>query len=222
MYYRDRWWTPKRKDMKRVLSSLAAVGLCVSMILANPTTVYSEKALAQSIDPNPGVGELLYPKLTDEEKEELLDIAVLMLYSDKGRDSIANARERAAIGENGYYGYNNRWGIMTLTDEERELLAEIVWLEGGNQGLKGQELVVVTILNRTLDESFEDDVEGVLSQDNQFETWPIRWKSQPTDETYQAIEDVLSGKADEDIINSPWLYFNTSSGTYKYKAHWFR
>lgn len=205
--------------MKRVISSLATVGLCVSMTLINPTSAYSGHAI--SVDPNPGVGSILFPEITDEEKEELLRIASYVLYSDEGRDSLENARERANIGETGDWGYDNRWGITELTDEERELLADIVWLEAGNQGLVGQELVVVTILNRTLDEDFKDNVVGVLSQTEQFSTWSVRLDAEPTDETYEAIEEVLSSKADEWVLNSPWKYFNTHSGEYKYRDHWF-
>ena len=108
-----------------------------------------------------------------------------------------------------------------LTDEELELLADIVWLEAGNQGVVGQEYVVTVILNRTLDPDFEDKIIDVLSTDGQFVTWKNRYKAQPTEETYQAIEDVLSGKADESVTNSQFLYFNTKSGDYKYLGHYF-
>lgn len=205
--------------MRKKLLSLVIVGMC---FMSHPMPVMS----VGPVESNVGVGKILTPELTDEEKEELLNIAAsIIFYQKRMEHSIENAIERSTImtdqDEDVELGYSNRWGITELTDEELELLADIVWLEAGNQGVVGQEYVVTVILNRTLDPDFEDKIIDVLSTDGQFVTWKNRYKAQPTEETYQAIEDVLSGKADESVTNSQFLYFNTKSGDYKYLGHYF-
>ena len=119
----------------------------------------------------------------------------------------------------------NRWNI-TLTKEEIDLLAQIVFLEAGNQGLEGQEYVVTVVFNRMYSEEFPSTVYEVLSQKNpvQFVTWKNREKSTPTEETYLAIENVLNGKANNYITNSYFKYFSLGKGNknaVKIGDHWF-
>lgn len=212
--------------MKKTISSLAVVGLCASLMLTHPISVKGEQL--QSFKSTAGIGNLLDPELSNDEKEELLEMAVRMLYSIRYRNySLENARERMTIKEDAEVdlGYDNRWGITELTDKERELLADIVWLEAGNQGLVGQELIVITVLNRVVSETYDDEVVDVLSAKGQFSTWKCVDEAVPTDETYQAIEDVLSGNADDSIINAQYTKFNNEpsfgSNYIKYGDHYF-
>ena len=202
--------------MKKLTPSLLTAGLCASLMLSNPLTVNGEQS-TQSFDSTIGVGTILSAQLSDEDQKELVDLAVRMLYENMHRNySLDNARERMHIGdepqeeqtEESDTEYNNRWGVENLTEREKELLADIVWLEAGNQGLTGQELIVVTILNRVVSEGFDDEVVGVLSADGQFSTWPRVSEAKPTDETYEAIEKVLSGEADSNVIDAQYKYFN--------------
>lgn len=119
----------------------------------------------------------------------------------------------------------NRWNIK-LTKEEKELLAKIVFLEAGNQGLAGQEYIVTVIFNRMTDGDFPSTVYEVLSQEDptQFVTWSFRNKAAPTEETYKAIENVLSGDASSYITNSYFKYFSRGKGSkhaVKIGDHWF-
>lgn len=52
----------------------------------------------------------------------------------------------------------------SITQEEIDLVAQIAWLESGNQSLTGQKAVVEVIFNRVLDERFPDTIYEVLSQ----------------------------------------------------------
>lgn len=67
----------------------------------------------------------------------------------------------------------NRWGIV-LSDQDRLILAQIVWLESGNQADIGQQAVVEVVFNRVVDPAFPNTVLGVLSQKGQFTTYKSR------------------------------------------------
>ena len=77
--------------------------------------------------------------------------------------------------------YNNRWNI-SLTDEEIDLLAKIVWLEANGEPVEGQEAVVEVVLNRMASDLYPDTLYDVLSQNNpvQFVSWKRRDKAHPT------------------------------------------
>jgi hypothetical protein len=109
----------------------------------------------------------------------------------------------------------NRWDI-SLTDDERYLLACITFLEAGNQGLVGQEAVVEVIFNRMKDDYYGGSLYDVLSRKGQFVTWSNRNNATPTDETYKAIDEVLAGNTC--IFNSEYLYF--SRGGHKSHSGW--
>ena len=62
-------------------------------------------------------------------------------------------------------GAENRWNI-TLTQEEIDLLAKIVWLESQGEPTEGQEAVVEVVFNRMASEKYPDTLYDVLSQGN--------------------------------------------------------
>lgn len=104
--------------------------------------------------------------------------------------------------------YNNRWNI-TLTEEEIDLLARIVWLESCGEPVEGQQAVVEVIFNRMASELYPDTLYDVLSQKNpvQFCSWKNRDIAKPTDKEYQSIYEVLNGNTN--ILRNDTLYFST-------------
>ena len=72
--------------------------------------------------------------------------------------------------------------IKNLTEYEKELIYKITFAEAGNQEEDGQRAVIEVILNRVLSDDFPNTVEGVLSQKNQFSTWPGRNKIRKIDQ----------------------------------------
>lgn len=107
---------------------------------------------------------------------------------------------------------DNRWGI-TLTEEETELLAKIVWLEACGEPEEGQEAVVEVIFNRMASNLFPNTLYDVLSQRKplQFSSWPNRDKAAPTDKEYQSIANVLNGETN--LLRADTLYFSTTMQT---------
>lgn len=103
---------------------------------------------------------------------------------------------------------NNRWDI-TLTEEEIELLARIVWLEANGEPVEGQEAVVEVVFNRMASDLYPDTLYDVLSQKNpvQFCSWKNRNIAEPTEKEYESIRRVLNGNTN--ILRNDTLYFST-------------
>lgn len=106
----------------------------------------------------------------------------------------------------------NRWGI-SLTQQEIDLLARIVWLEAGGEPVEGQEAVVEVIFNRIASDLYPDTLYDVLSQKNpvQFCSWKSRESAKPTEKEYRSIEQVLSGNTS--ILRNDTLYFSRKALT---------
>lgn len=88
----------------------------------------------------------------------------------------------------------NRWNI-SLTKEEMQLLANIVWVEARGESDEGKQAVVEVVFNRMVSDKYPDDLYSVLSQSNptQFSSWKLRDKASPTDSEYLAIMNVMYG-----------------------------
>ena len=106
-----------------------------------------------------------------------------------------------------------------ITEEERYLLACLVYAEAGNQDLIGKRLVADVVFNRVDSETFPDTIEEVIYQKNQFA--PVldggleRAFSEVTDECYEAVDLEL-----EERLDSKILYFTAEGyGAYGTRAY---
>lgn len=106
----------------------------------------------------------------------------------------------------------NRWNI-SLTQEETDLLARIVWLEARGEPEEGQQAVVEVVFNRMASELFPNTLYEVLSQGNptQFCSWKSRNAAQPTEKEYGSVYDVLNGNTT--ILRNDTLYFSREALT---------
>ena len=102
----------------------------------------------------------------------------------------------------------NRWHI-TLSPDETELLARIVWLESQGEPVKGQQAVVEVVFNRMRSDVYPDTLYEVLSQKNpvQFCSFKNRDRAKPTQKEYDSIQQVLDGKTR--ILRDDTMYFST-------------
>lgn len=132
--------------------------------------------------------------------EELENEAVPAGLAEPTNPEIATEETIAIIG--------NRWNI-TLSEEEIDLLARIVWLESCGEPQEGQEAVVEVIFNRMSSDKYPNTLFDVLSQQNpvQFCSWKNREIADPTEKEYQSIYNVLEGKTN--ILRNDTLYFST-------------
>lgn len=128
--------------------------------------------------------------------------------STEETETLSDASEREETEEQEQQTIANRWGI-TLTEEEIDLLARIVWLEASGESELGQEAVVEVIFNRMASEKYPNTLYEVLSQKNpvQFCSWKNRSIAKPTEKEYQSIQEVLNGNTN--ILRNDTLYFST-------------
>ena len=119
-----------------------------------------------------------------------------------------NGQMEEPLGDSDEAVASNRWNI-SLTDEEIDLLAKIVWLEANGEPVEGQEAVVEVIFNRMTSELYPDTLYDVLSQNKpvQFASWKRRDKAQPTEKEYDSIYNVLNGNTD--LLRNDTMNFST-------------
>ena len=86
-----------------------------------------------------------------------------------------------------------RYVGVTLTMDERELLARMVWVEARGEPLEGQQAVAEVVLNRLVAENFQDSVESIIMAQGQFNSAKFLDKAEPNQTQYEAVERALKG-----------------------------
>lgn len=103
----------------------------------------------------------------------------------------------------------NRYSGIEISDEDRELMAAIVYHEARGECAAGQRMVAEVILNRVLSDKFPDTISGVVYQKNQFVSAAYVSSAHP-DETQRAA--VSAAIAETPITDEDVLFF--SQGAY--------
>ena len=86
-----------------------------------------------------------------------------------------------------------RYGDLTLTDEEMDLIARLICMEGGSEPFEGQQAIVEVILNRLAEGGFGETIRGIVYAEGQFESVNRIYLAKPTYSQYKAIENALYG-----------------------------
>lgn len=197
---------------KKILDVTVAFTFCICLTVTakieekdNAQFIQEELAVTEENDAaTAGVCSVLSEYSFTTESDEETGIAkkeVIVVTTPSGEEAVTeNDREEET--------YQNRWNI-SLTEEEIDLLAKIVWLESCGEPQEGQEAVVEVIFNRMVSDKYPDTLYDVLSQKNpvQFCSWKNRDIAKPTEKEYQSIENVLNGNTN--ILRNDTLYFST-------------
>lgn len=104
----------------------------------------------------------------------------------------------------------NRYSELEITEEDKELLARIVYLEARGQSFSGQRAVAEVVLNRVLDSRFPDTVYEVLYAPGQFTPAKSIASTTPTETQYEAVDCVID---ETPITTENTIYFATSALT---------
>lgn len=113
---------------------------------------------------------------------------------------------------------------ITVTEEERELMARIVYLEARGEPFEGQQAVAEVILNRVESEDFPGTVEDVIHQTDplQFAASPLLDMAEPGAEQYAAVDAALYGYR---VLPKDVVFFDTRPLTEnvwgRIGNHWF-
>ena len=102
----------------------------------------------------------------------------------------------------------DRYAELSLTEEDRELLARIVYLEARGECFEGQVAVCEVVLNRVLCDAFPDSVEAVLYAPGQFSPAHLLPHTTPGEEQYRAVDEAIDGR--ETILSENTVYFAMS------------
>ncbi len=86
-----------------------------------------------------------------------------------------------------------RYVGVTLTMDERELLARMVWVEARGEPLEGQQAVAEVVLNRLVAGNFQNSIESIIMAEGQFNSAPFLDDAEPNQTQYEAVEHALKG-----------------------------
>lgn len=213
----------RRKMNKKILGVTVTYAFCICLIV---TAKIDEKNIVQSEEEEyvvteendavtAGVCSVLseYSFTTESDEKTGIEKKQIIVVSSRQREEneteiIETDRVEEDVISEETVSVQNRWNI-TLTQEEIDLLARIVWLESRGEPQNGQEAVVEVIFNRIASDKYPNTLYDVLSQKNpvQFCSWKNRATAEPTEKEYQSIENVLNGNTN--ILRNDTLYFST-------------
>jgi len=88
---------------------------------------------------------------------------------------------------------NPRYPDICLTDEEKMLLARVIWVEARGESAEGQQAVAEVILNRMASDKFSDTLRGVIYGEGQFLSVEHLKDAIPWQAQYDALERALYG-----------------------------
>lgn len=86
-----------------------------------------------------------------------------------------------------------RYGDLTLSEADMELIARLVWVEAQGEEDDGQQAVAEVILNRVYSDRFPNTVRGVIYAEDQFRGTQYISEAEPTQTQYEAVERALCG-----------------------------
>lgn len=95
-----------------------------------------------------------------------------------------------------------RYPDLSLTDEDEELLAKLIWAEAQSEPFEGQQAIAEVVLNRVAADNFPDNVQDVLYAEGQFKAIPQIYAAKPTHVQYEAIRRARYGPhvVPEDVV----------------------
>ncbi|WP_227937629.1 cell wall hydrolase [Alkalihalobacillus deserti] len=100
---------------------------------------------------------------------------------------------------------------LTISDKEKDLLAQLVHAEAKGEPYVGKVAVATVVLNRVEHEEFPDTIEEVIYQENAFE--PVRNDSinKPADkDAYKAVTEALLDQGNEE---EALFFYNPETAT---------
>ena len=99
-----------------------------------------------------------------------------------------------------------RYPEVSLTWEEQQLLAKLIWLEARGESAKGQQAVAEVVLNRLVSGKFGNTLSQVIYGEGQFRTTPFLKDAEAWQAQYDAIDDALEGPY---VLPMNVMYFAT-------------
>lgn len=86
-----------------------------------------------------------------------------------------------------------RYPDLTLSQQDRDLLAKLVFAEGQSEPFEGQQAIAEVVLNRVSADNFPNTLQGVLYAPDQFKAVSKIYAAKPTHIQYEAVRRALEG-----------------------------
>lgn len=86
-----------------------------------------------------------------------------------------------------------RYPDIILNNEDRQLLAKVIWVEAQGECKEGQQAVAEVVLNRMASPNFGDTLKSVIYAEGQFRSVPYLEDATPYQAQYDAIEAAIYG-----------------------------
>lgn len=95
-----------------------------------------------------------------------------------------------------------RYGDLTLTNEERNLIAKLICMEAASEPFEGQQAVAEVVLNRLASGRFQNSIHNIIHAQDQFPSVKYLYKAKPDYSQYKAIDQALNGPyvLPEDVV----------------------
>ena len=81
--------------------------------------------------------------------------------------------------------------VYSITSEEREMLARLVYREGNVESYECQKAIISVVINRWQNGYWGESLEDVVYAKNQFSPADLLYKTTPNETNYQAVDEVL-------------------------------
>lgn len=173
------------------------------LVVSSPVITIDQVEDNGNVTESSSVAETVAPEVTMVEKKEQ-QLPTTQEIAKKVAPELEVSTQHVV--DNNTPAVGNRWGI-SLTQEEKNLLAQIVYLEAGGEPDSGEQAVVEVIFNRMYGSSWPNTLYGVLSQRRQFSTWPYRHKAKVSAKEFRNIDIVLNGQTN--FFPYKTVYFST-------------
>ena len=86
-----------------------------------------------------------------------------------------------------------RYPGIELTQEDKDLMAKMIWTEAQSEPFEGQQAIAEVVLNRLAADNFQDSVKSILYAEGQFKSVDQLYAAEPTHTQYEAVERALNG-----------------------------
>lgn len=95
-----------------------------------------------------------------------------------------------------------RYGDLQLSQEDKDLIARLICMEGESEPYEGQQGIAEVIINRMAADNFPDTAKGVIYAEGQFMAAGQLYLAKPTHIQYEAVERALNGPyvLDGDVV----------------------
>lgn len=86
-----------------------------------------------------------------------------------------------------------RYPGISLTEEEIEIMAKLIYMEAQSEPFEGQQAIAEVILNRLQSGDFQSSIKNVIFAEGQFKSADRLYAAEPTHIQYTAVERALNG-----------------------------